>query len=67
MVEEKQNFLEVRALGEDLAWKVIKLWEAILLHNITIILAIFLTLFDAGNLALWQFFGTNFCAIFYSH
>ena len=26
MVEEKQNFLEVRALGEDLAWKVIKLW-----------------------------------------
>ena len=40
MVEEKQNFLEVRALGEDLAWKVIKLWEAILLHNITIILEV---------------------------
>eukprot|EP00095_Tigriopus_kingsejongensis_P001882 maker-scaffold70_size417918-snap-gene-3.18 protein:Tk01882 transcript:maker-scaffold70_size417918-snap-gene-3.18-mRNA-1 annotation:"leucine-rich repeat and wd repeat-containing protein kiaa1239-like" len=26
MIEEKQNFLEVKALGEDLAWKVIKLW-----------------------------------------
>ena len=26
MVDSKDNFLEVEALGEDLAWKVIKLW-----------------------------------------
>ena len=26
MIEDKANFLEVKALGEDLAWKVIKLW-----------------------------------------
>ena len=26
MIDTKENFLEVEALGEDLAWKVIKLW-----------------------------------------
>ena len=26
MIDSKDNFLEVEALGEDLAWKVIKLW-----------------------------------------
>ena len=26
MIEDEENFLEVKALGEDLAWKVIKLW-----------------------------------------
>lgn len=26
MIEDEENFLEVKALGEDLAWRVIKLW-----------------------------------------
>ena len=26
MIEDVTNFLEVKALGEDLAWRVIKLW-----------------------------------------
>ncbi len=26
MIEDEVNFLEVKALGEDLAWRVIKLW-----------------------------------------
>ena len=26
MIEDEDNFLEVKALGEDLAWRVIKLW-----------------------------------------
>jgi hypothetical protein len=26
MIEDVENFLEVKALGEDLAWTVIKLW-----------------------------------------
>jgi len=26
LIEDPENFLEVRSLGEDLAWRVIKLW-----------------------------------------